>query len=138
MDNNTNNEQLKKVMEILYQWTVNLGAYSFKTEEEIESFWKEISTDMGLLAEYAYYFDNQKYLCRYNIDGITLADIAVWQMDHFRSHMNRPDSINRYDSDRLVFEAFATMIEMKKNPDKIKMQMAEETGTDLSSGWTVS
>lgn len=130
-------EQFKRVLEILYQWTINLGRYSFKTDEEIEEFWKKLSSDMGLLAEYAYYHDNGKFLCRYNIDGYTMADIAVWQMDHFRAHMNRPDSIYRYDSDRLVYVAFETMLKMKDNPEEIKLVMSQESGTDVSGGWYI-
>ncbi len=58
-------------------------------------------------------------------------------MDHFRSNLDRPDGMNRHNKDKLVLEAFSTMIRMYENPDIIKSQFQSETGTDLDSGWKV-
>lgn len=121
----------------LYCWTVRLCEWAGEDLESAESFWMEINSIPELLDEYAYYYNNQEFLCSYQIDGYTVADILVWQMDHFRAHMDRPDSVNRYNKDRLILSAFRTMIEMSKNPDEIKDRFAAETGTDLADGWTL-
>ena len=73
----------------------------------------------------------------YKIEGFTIADILVWQMDHFRAHLDRSDSANRYDKDRLLLSTFETMLEMKKNPGLIIEQYSAETGIDLAEGWNI-
>ena len=124
-------------LQILYDWTVRLCECAGEDVDAAKIFWGELTAVPELLSEYAYYYDNQEFLCSYQVDGYTIADIVVWQMDHFRAHMDRGDSVNRYNKDRLILMAFRTMIEMSRNPDKIKDQFSAETGTDLSSGWTL-
>lgn len=130
-------DELNTSLNILHEWTIKLCDYAGESIEAAEIFWKELNGVPELLREYAYYYDNQEFLCSYRIDNYTIADILIWQMDHFRAHMDRPDSINRYDRNRLILSAFSTMLEMNKSPDKIKGQFTAETGTDLAGGWNL-
>lgn len=127
----------KASMEELYAWTIRLCDCAGEDAEAAGQFWKELTDAPELLREYAYYYNNREFLCSYQVDGYTVADILVWQMDHFRSHMDRSDGANRYDKDRLILCTFRTLLELEKNPDKIKGQFAAETGTDLADGWTL-
>ena len=129
------NEKLQEALRLLYNWTDNLCQYAGKDNEYRDWFWKELLAIPELLQEYAYYYDNQDFLCRYSIEDYTLADILIWEMDHFRSNLDRTDGMNRHNKDKLLLESFATMIKMKKEPAKYKSQFQSETGTDLDSGW---
>ncbi len=133
----TMEEQIEEAMRILHEWAVRLCDCAGETIEAAEIFWQDLVAAPEILREYAYYYDNREFLCEYSVDGYTLADILVWQMDHFRSHMDRADSANRYDKDKLILSAFRTMLELRKNPDKIKKEFAEETGIDLAGGWNL-
>lgn len=128
-------EQLNKALDLLHEWTLRLFDCAGRTVGEAEAFWKEICKVPEILQEYAYYYDNREFLCRYQVDNYTLADILVWQMDHFKSHMDRADSANRYDKDKLVLSAFETMLELHRNPIKVQREFQNETGTDLAEGW---
>lgn len=133
----TPEEQLKMALKALHDWAIRLCECAGEDKEAGENLWKEISQVPEILQEFAYYYDNQDFLCKYNVDGYTIADILVWQMDHFKAHMDRADSANRYDKDKLVLSTFRTLLELKNNPVKIKREIAAETGTDLAEGWNL-
>lgn len=130
-------DELEIALNMLHEWTIRLCDCAGESLESAEELWRELKEAPEVLQEYAYYYDNQEFLCKYKIDNFTIADILIWQMDHFRAHMDREDSANRYNKDRLVLSAFKAMLEMRKNPDKIKSRFASETGTDLSGGWNI-
>lgn len=124
-------------LEKLHRWTLDLCAHAGISETEGESLWKGIKSSSQLLQEYAYYCNTGNFLCQYKVGEFTVADILIWQMDHFRSHMDRSDAAQRYDNCLLIYSTFKTMLELEKNPEEIKKQFYSETGTDLSEGWTV-
>ena len=62
--------------------------------------------------------------------GHTLADVLVWQVDHFKLYMDRPEEMNRYRQPRLLLEAFDTMLQMEKEPGRFLEKMRCETGQD--------
>ena len=129
--------QLAQALQTLYDWTVRLCKCAGEDRAAADTFWGELKSDPELLSEYAYYYDNREFLCRYRIGDFTIADILVWQMDHFKAHMDRADSANRYDKDKLVLSTFRTMLELKKDPVRIAREFAAETGTDLAGGWNL-
>ncbi len=120
----------------LFEQTVALFQSVGRSREDADSFYKKILSVPELFEEYSYYFEKQDFLGKYRVDEYTIPDILIWQMDHFRSHMDRPDADNRYNTCKLILSTFETMLELTENPQKIKDQFQSETGTDLPSGWT--
>lgn len=130
-------ERLNKALDALKSWTMRLFECADESSEDAEVFWNRLAANNLLLREFAYYYDNREFWCGYSIDGYTIADILVWQTDHFKAHMDRADSANRYDKDKLVLNTFKTMLELADNPDRIKAEFSQETGTDLAGGWNL-
>lgn len=133
-----NSGQLELVMRTLYEWAVWLCDGAGETIEDADAFWREIKGDTGLLREFAYYHDNKEFLCEYKIEDITLADIMIWQLDHFRAYMDRINNDNKSNFCKLILSTFRAMISMKENPDKVIAAFRDETGTDLAGGWTIN
>lgn len=121
----------------LYEWTLSISEHAGRSIEDAELFFRLLMADSELLKEYAYYYETREFLCDYRIQGYTITDIVIWQMDHFRAYMDRPEAENRYNKDKLIFESFEIMIQLKYNPDEIILKMQGETGTDLADGWTI-
>ena len=128
-------KELEKALTLLKNWAYELSKCAGKTQEEAEAFWKRLLHDKAVYSEYKYYFNNREFLCELNIDGYTIADLLVWQMDHFRAHLDRSDSENRYDKDKLLYSTFNIFLDMHENPEVVKKVFSEETGIDISSGW---
>lgn len=124
-------EQLNKALEALEQFTCALAVQAGQSEEYGVQLWQGISRSAGLLQELAYYHDYGEFLCRYEVAGYTLADVLVWQVDHFKLYMDRPEEMNRYRQPRLLLAAFETMLQMEKEPGKFLEKMRSETGQDI-------
>ena len=115
-------EQLERAFEILKQFVCELSVQAGKSREYGEALWQGIRCSEGLLQELAYYHDYGEFLCKYEVAGHTLADVLVWQVDHFKLYMDRPE---------LLLEAFDTMLQMEKEPGRFLEKMRCETGQDI-------
>ena len=96
----------------------------------LEEFWNGLCDTDGMLREFAYYCDTGKFLCEKKVSGYTLADVMVWQVDHFKAYLDRGDEMLRYDSAKLLLQAFSSMAKLNRDPEPILRKMATESGTD--------
>ncbi|MGN1147479.1 MAG: polysaccharide deacetylase family protein [Lachnospiraceae bacterium] len=114
----------------LKKYAAELCKQAGKDEKFLEEFWTSLCETEGMLREFAYYYDTQSFLCEKKIEGYSLADIMVWQVDHFKAYLDRGDDCLRYDSARLLLAAFTVMLQMEKNPQPYLEKMRSESGTD--------
>ncbi|MCQ2539701.1 MAG: hypothetical protein MJ114_04550 [Acetatifactor sp.] len=124
-------ERVRKALETLEQFVVDLAVKADKGEEYGRNLWAGIRQSGGLLQELAYYHDYGKFLSKYKVAGYTLTDVLVWQVDHFKFYMDRPQEMNRYRQERLLLESFETMLRMEKDATPFTEKMVGETGQDL-------
>ncbi len=122
---------LEQALAALRQFLLKLAGQAGESQEYGEKLWQGIKASEGLLQEFSYYHDYGRFLCKYNVAGYTLADVLVWQVDHFKLYMDRPDEMNRYRQQRLLLAAFETMVGMEKDPAPYVEKMRGETGTDI-------
>ncbi len=123
--------ELDKALTTLQNFIYSLAAQAGREDTYGEKLWQGIRQSEGLLQELAYYHDYGAFLCQYKVAGYTLADVLVWQVDHFKLYMDRPDEMNRYRQPRLVLSAFDTMVRMEQNPEQFIDKMRYETGQDI-------
>lgn len=124
-------ERLEKALETLKQYVADLASEAKMGDGYGEKLWEGICHSGGLLQELAYYHDYGKFLCKYKVAGYTLADVLVWQVDHFKLYLDRPMEMNRYRQERLLLEAFETMLQMEQDPVPFIEKMTGETGQDI-------
>ncbi len=127
-------ERVEKALNTLRQYVIELSVSAELGEEYGEKLWQGIRQSGGLLQELAYYHDYGKFLCKYVVEGYTLADVLIWQVDHFKLYMDRPQEMNRYRQERLLLSAFDTMVQMEKNPTRFLEKMVGESGQDAANG----
>lgn len=84
----------------------------------------------GIRKEIQYYFQTQGFLCAYRVQGYSLIDIMIWQMDHFKAWLDRGNAMIKGDGNRMLLEAVVTMLEMECDPAPYVERMGQETGTD--------
>ena len=127
----TQKEQLEKALETLEQYVGTLAEAAGESPEYAKELWNRIRNSSGVLQELAYYHDYGEFLCRYQVEGYTLADVLVWQVDHFKAYMDRPLEMNRYRRERLLLTALDILLQMEENPAPYIEKMKGETGTDF-------
>lgn len=124
-------KQLEAALKTLRNYIYALTEQAGESEEYAEELWNRIEKSGGVLQELAFYHDYGKFLCRYKVAGYTLADILVWQVDHFKAYMDRPLDMNRYHREKLLLSAFDIMLRMEEDPAPYVSKMRSETGTDF-------
>lgn len=127
-------ERVQRALEELHRFVAELSARSELGEEYGEKLWSEIVQSEGVLKELAYYHDTGEFWCGYSIAGFTLADILVWQVDHFKAYMDRHEQMNRYRKERLFLESLEIMLKMEKDPAPYIEKMRCESGQDAANG----
>ena len=127
----TDKQTLGEVVTKLRKYAEQLCKEADKDEVFSQVFWDGLCSVQGMLREFAYYCDTGNFLCEKKIEGYTLADILVWQVDHFKAYLDRGDDCFRYNGKKLVVAAFDIMIKMDKNPAPFIDKMKTESGTDI-------
>ncbi|MBR3825643.1 MAG: HAD family hydrolase [Lachnospiraceae bacterium] len=116
--------------EAIKEWAEALARSVGKTPEEADTFWQALKADAELLEELEYYAVHGEFLCKYKVAGYTVTDILVWQVDHFKAYLDRRDEINRYRQDKLLYNSFEILLQMRQNPIPFVDKLQGETGTD--------
>jgi hypothetical protein len=113
-----------------YTWARELCRLGGEDAEFLAKFWEELNNNPDIYEEFIYYMEHQDFLCRATVRGMTVVDIMVWQIDHFKAYMDRGMNDMRENKDRMLLMAFSTMLKMKRDPQAYVRQFSEETGTD--------
>lgn len=120
----------KMEREAAWQWAKALCYYAGEDEKFLEQFWDMLTASEGVYKEFVYYLTNQAFLCQYKVEGYSVVDIMVWQMDHFKAQMDRGHDDMKQNGDKMLLMAFDTMLKMERQPEKYVLLMQSETGTD--------
>lgn len=113
-----------------YEGLVELGEYTGKTSEWIDSLWEELVLDSGLMKEFMYYIDNHKLLDEIKCEGYGLTDLYVWQMDRYNLIREVGKNTEMCNKETMVLNAFKTMADMKKDPEKYIKRFTSGQGMD--------
>ena len=124
-------ERLQKALQILQEWLETLAMRAGETQEYADNLWERLRKSNSMMREFAYYHDYGKFLCEYKVAGYTLADVLVWQVDHFKAYLDRPEAMNRYRQEKLLLESIDVMLQMEQEPARYAEKMQRETGTDF-------
>lgn len=126
----TQKDELERAMQTLENYVKQLSLRAGEDEAYGKELWERIRKSAGVLKELAYFHDYGSFLCKYQVAGYTLADILVWQVDHFKAYLDRHEEVNRYKQEKLLLASLDVMLQMEKNPQIYVEKMQNETGTD--------
>ena len=126
-----NQELIEKAMRTLERFVMDLAEQAGMSNDKAVDLWNRIKNSQGVLQELAYYHDYGNFWCKYEVAGYTLADILVWQVDHFKAYMDRHEEMNRYRQERLLLESLDIMLKMESDPEPYVRKMQDESGTDF-------
>lgn len=123
-------EENRKRVEAAAVFAARLCMYAEETQSYYDAFWERLLKHPDILAEFVYYMEKQDFLCRVKVEERTIADIMVWQIDHFKAELDRGREDMRCNKDKMVLYAFDTMTRMAEEPGSFVAKMETETGTD--------
>ena len=107
-----------------------LCKFSNKDEEFYREFIRRLEDSPALYKEFMYYLDRQDFLCEMNVQGITIPDILVWQVDKFKAGIDEGRFELKYNADAMLLAAFNTMYDVEKDPAPYLENFRTVTGSD--------
>ncbi len=103
------------------------------SEGFFEEFWKELSERDDIYKEYVYYLVKKEFLGEVRIEGYQVVDVLIWQMDGFKSRLDRDNYDMKNNEAKMVLSAFDTFLKMAKEPEEYVKRMQHDTGTDYEN-----
>lgn len=100
------------------------------SEAFFTNFWKNLSERDDIYKEYVYYLVKKEFLGEVTIEGYQLLDVLIWQMDGFKSKLDRADKGMKNNEAKMILSAFDTFLKMAKAPEEYIKHMQQDTGTD--------
>lgn len=116
----------KKIKEAVERFGSEAGESKAFLEELAEG----LAESPKIGEEFLVYAKTGNFSCKAKIEGYTAVDIMIWQIDHFKAQMDRGKYGMRENGSKMVLRAFDTMLKMEKEPEKYKLLLQTETGTD--------
>ncbi len=115
----------------LYDYTTEMVKRAGITDTDfLETFMYSLDEHPQIKEEYMYYLEHGSYLCSYTIEGVSITDIIIWQMDHFKALLDNVESQNKGNPYRMTLLGFDTMMKMTDDPASYISKMRTTTGTD--------
>lgn len=99
-------------------------------EAFFESLWSAFLENDDIYTEYVYYLVKQEFACEVKINGYTIVDILIWQIDHFKALLDTDTSQTKQNPVSMVLLAFDTFLKLRKDPEQYMRHLSEDTGTD--------
>lgn len=107
-----------------------LGEYTGKTEEYVLELWECFLEQEELLKEFMYYLDNHCFLDTYKVEGYSLTDLYVWQLDRYNLVRDMGKNTAACNKEIMVLDAFHGMRELLHNPAPYIKRMTEGNSMD--------
>jgi len=111
-------------------WTKLLAGNAGEDDAFVSEFINLINGSEKIREEYIYYMINNRFLGEYSVCGMTVVDIMIWQMDHFKSDLDRGLYDMQSNPNKMLIRAFYTMLKMEKDPQLYLEKYGSDTGTD--------
>lgn len=113
-----------------YEAMQELCRLAGETEEWGNGLWAELLTDSELLEEMIYYLEHHSFLGKASVEGYTLIDLFIWQMDIYNLIADSGKNTESCNKETMVLRAFWAMTEMKKDPAHYKKRLSDGFGMD--------
>ena len=122
--------RMDKLNERALEFAKALCKYSDKDEAFYKEFIRRLEEVPELYEEFMYYLDHQDFLCKFKVEGITVPDILVWQVDKFKSGIDEGRFELKYNADAMLLMAFNTMYDVWCDPTRYLENFRTVTGSD--------
>lgn len=113
-----------------YDGLMRLCEYAGKESGWCDALWQEMLCDTDLYAEFVYYLEHHIPKDRMKVQGYSLTDLYVWQMEKYNLRRDSGKNTDSCNKEEMILQALWTMAMMKKNPDQYIQKLNEGTGLD--------
>lgn len=120
----------RKRVETAARFAAGLCMYAGEDQAFYDRFWSGLLRHTDILREFIYYMEKGEFACRARVEGLTAADVLVWQIDHFKAAMDRDRRGLDSDRRKMALYAFDTLLKLAEDPERYRGTLLSDTGTD--------
>lgn len=114
----------------LYEYAKKLCEDACEEAGVLDAFYNRVSSYPEVMREFDHYRQHNDFLCELKVEGITVADILVWQIDRFKAALDEGKFALKYNGPHMVLAAFYTMCDVIDDPSRFTSRFSSETGSD--------
>lgn len=103
------------------------------TETFANEFFERLSGHEAIRDEYVYYLRTGSFQGKYKAAGLSVSDVLVYQIDHFKAWMDQDRLGMKFNPDEMILKAFDTLMKMDEDEtyaQAFRNRMMSESGTD--------
>ena len=115
-----------KVYEALECWCEMVH----KDKKFFIDFWRRILHQKQIYNEFVHYLQYHELISEYSIEGYTVIDLYVSQMDAYNILHDTGKNGIRCNKEKMVLQAFDVMLKMSENPEDIIRRLQSGEGMD--------
>ena len=95
-----------------------------------DELWKNILTYPQVYEELVYYIEHHTFLDKLKVGSYSLCDLYVWQMSRYNLIKDTGKNPRTCNKEKMVMQAFASMIELLTDPEKYEKRLEYGQGMD--------
>ena len=104
--------------------------YAELSREWADEMWMNILANRQLYKELTYYIEHHTFLDEMKVCGYSLCDLYVWQMNRYNLIKDTGKNSRTCNKEKMAMQAFRTMADMMKDPEKYRNGLDYGRGTD--------
>ena len=114
----------------VYDGLLRLCEYAGQSEVWCNTLWGELLTDVQLYGAFVYYLEHHELPETPKCEGYSLTDCYVWQMEQDNLRRDTGKNTGQCNKEDMVLQAFMTMAQMKRTPEKYIRKFNDGRGMD--------
>ena len=112
------------------QYLYDLCEYCGYEKEYTDKLWGDLIGNDALYSELVYYLSNHTFKDDFSIEGYSLSDLYVFQMNKYNLIREIGKNPKECNKERMVINSFRMMLDMQADPETYVKRMLEGRGED--------
>lgn len=113
-----------------YEFLDGLCSCAGETTDMRDILWQDFLADRELYEEFVYYAQNHAILGKLSVEGYTMLDLFVLEMDAYNLQHDTAKNTAFCNKEDMVLRAFLTMAGLRKEPEKYVRKFQKGSGMD--------
>ena len=113
-----------------YENLMALCDFAGESREWGEQLWTDLLQNPDVYEEYLHYMVYHTLLGKVSVEGYSVLDLYVWQMELFNLRQDTGKNTASCNKDGMVLRALKSMMDMKKDPDSFVKKLNDGRGLD--------
>ncbi len=104
--------------------------YAELSRDWADKLWLDILARREIYEELVYYIEHHTFLDKVKVQGYSLCDLYVWQMNRYNLIKDTGKNPKTCNKEKMAMQAFRSMMDLMAHPEEYKKRLEYGQGTD--------